>query len=157
MQPEMTSMLSHKWAICDESCVSVLIEYMIKFFFSKMEKFWPARLEQWNIWPCHGRLHAGHQFPLLFCIPLTDYMIVTMEDLINTCFLLFSSFHWCSSATLTNWLNFMVTKKNMSYLRFSIHAPACQSYNFWVLAGILALQKPMEIPKTKLYIMLFLS
>ena len=37
----------------------------------------------------------------------------------------------------------------------SINALECQSYISRVLAGILALQKPMEIPKTRLYIMLF--
>ena len=39
----------------------------------------------------------------------------------------------------------------------SINVLECQSYNSRVLAGILALQKPMEIPKTRLYIMLFWS
>ena len=41
---------------------------------------------------------------------------------------------------------------NLSYLRKSINALECQSYISRVLAGILALQKPMEIPKTRLYI-----
>ena len=39
----------------------------------------------------------------------------------------------------------------------SINALECQSYISRVLAGILVLQKPMEIPKTRLYIMLFWS
>ena len=39
----------------------------------------------------------------------------------------------------------------------SINVLECQSYISRVLAGILALQKPMEIPKTRLYMMLFWS
>ena len=39
----------------------------------------------------------------------------------------------------------------------SINVLECQSYNSRVLAGILALQRPMEIPKTRLCIMLFWS
>ena len=39
----------------------------------------------------------------------------------------------------------------------SINALECQSYISRVLAGILALQKPMEKPKTRLYMMLFWS
>ena len=39
----------------------------------------------------------------------------------------------------------------------SINVFECPSYNSRVLAGILALQKPMEMPKTRLYIMLFWS
>ena len=39
----------------------------------------------------------------------------------------------------------------------SINMLECQSYNYRVLAGILALQNPMEIPKTRLYIVLFWS
>ena len=46
-----------------------------------------------------------------------------------------------------------VTMNNLS----SINALECQSYISRVLAGILALQKPMEIPKTRLYMMLFWS
>ena len=43
-----------------------------------------------------------------------------------------------------------VTMNNLSSQN-SINALECQSYNSRVLAGSLALQNPMEIPKTRLY------
>ena len=51
---------------------------------------------------------------------------------------------------------FKVTMNNLSSQN-SINALECQRYISRVLAGILALQKPMEIPKTRLYMMLFWS
>ena len=55
----------------------------------------------------------------------------------------------------TPWKNREGYDEQLVLFQNSINALECQIYISSVLVGILALQKPMEIPKTRLYMMLF--